>query len=368
MEYIAVIAVASYRFRLKGGLLALLATTIASLPFVLVSSNYPYTYPDASSAFDYYENGLTLGAPLVGGATPSGVWTRFTETAVTLAIGGLVVLLSELIATQREQTIKVERKRLEDWQKFDGAKSDTLLTIAHQLKTPLTTLRISMELLHLRAKGGAQPSPENQQQLVEKAFFALENLDSNLNRLLAFFRLKNKQIALNPQLISVNELVDEAVQLVSPHITTKKQFLSREISTDLPHIFVDRDWMKVALVNLLENANRFTPNEGSIILMAKKSDGVVLIGVKDSGPGISPEKSAHIFEGYYQETDTHGSKAGLGLAVAKSIIDLHGGQIWLDSSCDKGASFYFTVPQTDVSMDTATLLKSQPELQASQSR
>jgi signal transduction histidine kinase len=116
------------------------------------------------------------------------------------------------------------------------------------------------------------------------------------------------------------------------------------IPTDAPQVFADRDRVLQVLSNLLSNAVKFTPEGGTIALRAERQADAVHFCVSDTGPGIRTEDVAHIFERFYQATATATMGTGLGLPIAKGIVEAHGGRIWADSKPGIGATFHFTLP------------------------
>ena len=121
--------------------------------------------------------------------------------------------------------------------------------------------------------------------------------------------------------------------------------LIRDVDADLPLVTCDQRRVKQVLLNLLSNAVKFT-EKGSVTLSAKRKDGHILFSVMDTGKGIAPELQAQIFEPFVQTLDgvKHAEGTGLGLPITKSLVEAHGGSIWLESEVGEGSSFFFTLP------------------------
>jgi signal transduction histidine kinase len=146
--------------------------------------------------------------------------------------------------------------------------------------------------------------------------------------------------------VSVKELVVEAVE--AHRSLADSASLKLELDIVLaPEIWADRDRLLQVLENLIGNAVKSTPPGGDIKVGTSPRDGEVLFWVSDTGSGISAENLAHIFDRFWQATKHAGRLgAGLGLAIAKGIVDAHGGRIWVESTVGHGATFFFTIPKT----------------------
>jgi len=163
--------------------------------------------------------------------------------------------------------------------------------------------------------------------------------------LMSMARLDTRELQLDMQPVGVGEVVASACSLMYPLIIARHQALDTEFDTPGPTIVADRDRFEQILVNLLSNANRFAPAGGRIAVQVRADDDEVIISVSDAGPGIPSEEQQHIFEAFYRGRDEGRRRVpgmGMGLAIAKSLTDLHGGRIWLESG-EGGSTFCVAV-------------------------
>jgi signal transduction histidine kinase len=122
--------------------------------------------------------------------------------------------------------------------------------------------------------------------------------------------------------------------------------LELEIDDDMPLVMADEDRLRQVLLNLLNNAAKFTPRDGQITIGATVSDKMLQLSVSDTGRGMSPDEQAHIFKPYYRVEDTSSPNdgMGIGLTLCKMLVNLQGGDIWFQSEKGRGSTFYFTLP------------------------
>ncbi len=196
--------------------------------------------------------------------------------------------------------------------------------IAHDLRTPLTVITGYLEGLR---DGVLKPTPER--------YEVLFNESRHLQRLVEDLRTLSLadagELAINRQPVQPGELLERLQQAFQHRAGQQQVSLSLQVEPDLPEIKVDPERMEQVLGNLVSNALRYTPQGGGeIALAARREDGGVVLEVKDNGSGIAPDVLQHIFERFYRGDDARqqqGEETGLGLAIAKSIVELHGGRI-----------------------------------------
>jgi signal transduction histidine kinase len=163
--------------------------------------------------------------------------------------------------------------------------------------------------------------------------------------LLDIYRLEAGQTVVNRKEIEPNGLINEVVDVIHPALDAKNQTLQRMIPPDLPMLWVDPDMIRRVLVNLTENASKFSPQDSHIEIGADQKDGFVRFWVKDDGPGIPAEEQERIFD-KFSRLQVNGSTKGLGLGLTfcRLAVNGHGGKIWVNSEIGKGSTFYFTLP------------------------
>jgi signal transduction histidine kinase len=228
----------------------------------------------------------------------------------------------------------------ESLQRSEKLRRQLILDIAHELRNPLMIQQSHLELL---LDNVVPPTPQQLQTIYEQNLL-LGRLVRDL-QLLALADAGELQILRTPT--PMRELLQGIVAQVQPTMAEKSLRLEAEIADDLPTLAVDRQRIEQVLLNILDNACRYTPPGGTIRLSARREGSVVHVSVLDQGPGIAPEDLPHIFERFYRGDKSRARSSGgtgLGLAIAKALIEAHGGSIWAENAPTGGARFHFTVP------------------------
>jgi signal transduction histidine kinase len=163
-----------------------------------------------------------------------------------------------------------------------------------------------------------------------------------IDDLLELERLGAKSFPLDVQLVESRDLLEDAVTDAQPLADAKQISLVLDLS-DPPKIDADPHRISQLLSNLLGNAIKFTPEGGTVTLRARPRDGALSVTIADTGRGIAPDDLAHIFDRYWRPKGSEGEGTGLGLYIARGIVEAHGGRVWADSS-PQGATFVFTLP------------------------
>jgi signal transduction histidine kinase len=225
---------------------------------------------------------------------------------------------------------------------LDDAKSNLVGTVSHELKTPLTSLRMAVYLLQEQS---IELTP-TQRELLDTARDEADRLLRVLNDLLDLSRLESGVIALERQPTPPAELLAAAAREMQPIIDAAGQTLVVRVAPHLPPVGVDAGRLRHVFLNLLANASKYTPAKSEITLYAEPGDaGFVRFGVRDQGPGVAPEHAARLFEKFFRAPGQEKHGAGLGLAIAREVVVAHGGSIACVSEPGKGSDFYFLMPQ-----------------------
>lgn len=230
----------------------------------------------------------------------------------------------------------------ESLQRSEKLRRQLILDIAHELRTPLMIQQSHLELL---LDNVVPPTPQQLQTIYEQNLL-LGRLVRDL-QLLALADAGELQILRTPT--SLGELLRGVAAQVEPTLAEKRLRLETEIADDLPTLALDRQRIEQVLLNILDNACRYTPPGGAIRLSASKEGSVVHVSVRDEGPGIAPDDLPHLFERFYRGDKSRARASGgtgLGLAIAKALIEAHGGKIWAENVPEGGARFHFTLPVT----------------------
>ncbi|MBI5382898.1 MAG: HAMP domain-containing protein [Opitutae bacterium] len=234
---------------------------------------------------------------------------------------------------------------LQDVTKFrllDDAKTNLVGTVSHELKTPLTSLRMAVYLLLEQNVGALAP---RQRDLLETARDDTDRLLRILDDLLDLTRLESGTAALSKRPKRVAELLAEMAREAQPHFITGGQRLDVQCDPGLGDVSVDAERIRHVFLNLLTNAAKYAPAGSTVTLYAAPAPlGFVRFGVCDEGPGIPAESAARVFDRFYRVPGTTAHGAGLGLAIAREIVVAHGGSIACQSELGRGSDFHFLLP------------------------
>jgi two-component system, NarL family, sensor histidine kinase BarA len=238
----------------------------------------------------------------------------------------------------------------------DALKTQFLANISHDLRTPLTAVITHGEILRDGILGDLSP---RQMESVRGIINGGRQLLNQVGEILTYARGAANQLTLVPTRFAIREVLDQISTLNAPLVKKKRLTLAIDADPDLPPVMADREKIAHVLANLVGNAIEFTPSGGHVWVRAsraslEKSEQIasVLVEVGDSGVGIAAEHHDLIFREFAQVDATpsrphHGT--GLGLTIARKLVELHGGRIWVESELGSGSRFYFMVPfeQTD---------------------
>jgi PAS domain S-box-containing protein len=227
---------------------------------------------------------------------------------------------------------------------LDALREDLTSMIYHDLRSPLANIVSSLDVLKALCVNEGNETVESVLTIARRSTDRIQRL---VNSLLDINRLESGQAIVSQQQVSPASLLDEAIEIVRPMIDSRHQTLLASIPTDLPSIFVDTDMIRRVLINLLENASKFSPLEGKIETGVKKQGENIIFWVEDNGPGIPSQDQERIFEKFTRLKSKEGiAGLGIGLAFCRLAVQGHGGKIWVESEPDKGAKFLFSIPVT----------------------
>jgi signal transduction histidine kinase len=228
-------------------------------------------------------------------------------------------------------------------------KSNFVTNISHQLHTPLNTVINSTGLV---ADGMLGSISEEQADYLNLAVQGSEHLMILLQEILDIAKIESGELKLRVAAMNLNDVLEEIVSIVKGSMLQDRPLeIKLEVADNLPILFADRTRVRQVLLNLLSNAIKFTP-EGDIYVKAWEHRNFVHVSVEDTGIGIAEENLALIFEDYQQVLAADGVEfkrrrhlgTGLGMPISKALVELHGGQIWVESEQGKGSTFTFTLP------------------------
>jgi NtrC-family two-component system sensor histidine kinase KinB len=224
---------------------------------------------------------------------------------------------------------------------LDDAKTNLVGTVSHELKTPLTSVRMVLHMLHEKSLG---PLNKSQTELVETARKDSERLLRMLDALLDIARLEAGASKLNREAVAPDELVQSIVAEAQPAATKQGAQLVVELAAGLPEVLVDRQQIGHVFHNYISNALKHSPRGGKITVTASLlSDRSVQFSVNDEGPGIAAEYQARIFDRFFRVPGQAKSGVGLGLSIAREIVVAHGGRVGVHSVPGQGSEFFFVL-------------------------
>ena len=228
-------------------------------------------------------------------------------------------------------------KNITSFKELDVAKTDFIATVSHELKTPLASSDLSLQLLEDNRVGS-----QERKELIQQLKNDNQRMLRILSELLNMSQLEAGKIQLDIQSVSPYPVVESSMLAVANSAKEKELHLEKELAEKLPNINVDPDKIIWVLNNFLTNAIKFAPVQSKILIAVRKIDSVIQFSVSDTGPGIDEAYLSRIFERYFQvpgRSDKKGS--GIGLAICKEFIEAMGGKIWVRSQIGEGSTFGF---------------------------
>lgn len=225
-------------------------------------------------------------------------------------------------------------------------KSNFVAGVSHELRTPLVSMRQSLSLILNKTTG---PITQQQEEFLSIADRNLQRLTNLINDLLDLSKLEAGKMTINRKLSALENIVNEAINGLNNWAKSRGIALEKNIPPGIPEVNVDSDRIIQVLTNLIGNAVKFTPENGRITISALINEviGAVDVSVTDTGVGITKENLPKVFDKFYQTGEkslAQVSGTGIGLSIAKEIVELHSGKIWVESEYGKGTRFTFSLP------------------------
>lgn len=273
-----------------------------------------------------------------------------TEFSVEISVSALriqgkwhaVGLIRDITDRKKAEEMRLEKERLEY---ASRAKSDFIASMSHELRTPLNAVIGFSELLGQKTAGELN---ETQEKYVNNILTSGKFLLNLINDILDLSKIETGKIELAPENISVPATIQETLSLIYDKATKHDVLLKTEFDTELEFIEADRQRFKQILFNLLSNAVKFSKDEGGTVTIKAKRDGnMAKFSVSDTGIGIKEENIGRLFHKFEQLDSRMSEKyggTGLGLAITKQLVELHGGNIWAESTYGEGSTFAFLIP------------------------
>jgi len=279
--------------------------------------------------------------PLVTSGKPLGALTLVTSGSGRRYEPADLSLAADLA---RRAAVVVEHARLfHEAQQATRARDDVLAVVAHDLRNPLNTVSMAVALM----LESTPPERVQERRQVEIVRRAADRMNRMIQDLLDVKRMESGRLTIDARPEPASALINDTIDMLRPLAAGSTIRLETSIDGSLPPVLADTARIQQVLSNLVGNAVKFTPRNGRITVCAERIDGEVRFGVIDTGPGIPPEQVPHIFGRFWQAKTSDRRGIGLGLAIAKGIVEAHNGRIWVESHVGLGSTFYFTLPSAE---------------------
>jgi signal transduction histidine kinase/CheY-like chemotaxis protein len=254
----------------------------------------------------------------------------------------------DLLQANQELARMAERLRATNYiaEEARQVKEEFVANVSHELRTPLNMIIGFSEMITQAPQVYGTSLPPPLLADITAIQRNSQHLSKLVNDVLDLSQIEAGRMSITKEWVTIQEIVDEAVSAVRYFYESKDLTLDTAIPQDVPEILCDGTRMRQVLLNLLSNAGRFT-EEGGVTIRAEQTDRELVVSVTDTGPGISPEDQARLFEPFQQLDSSirrrHGG-SGLGLSISQRFVELHGGRMWLESKVGQGTTFSFSLP------------------------
>jgi two-component system phosphate regulon sensor histidine kinase PhoR len=281
-----------------------------------------------------HELSMVLRKAFAGKKNPAGTVTHGLDRAS-------LHITARVIEEDHGRLGLVVLRDVTDLRRLETVRREFVANVSHELRTPLTSIRALVETL----EAGAIDEQEIAMDFLGRIVGEVDRLNRLVEDLLDFARLEAGRTQLALERVNAGEAVRVGADRLRPQIERARLTMLVEIDDDLPEIEIDVARIEQVMLNLVHNAIKFTPPDGTITVRAYLRRNNVVVEVQDSGVGIPPEEQPRLFERFYKSDKARRSEGtGLGLAIAKNIILSHGGQISVESTPGEGSTFTFTLP------------------------
>ena len=285
--------------------------------------------------------------PLAASGKPIGALTLVTSDSSSRRFN--IADLSLAADLARRAAIVVEHARLfHQAQEATRARDDVLAVVAHDLRNPLNTVSMAVSLM----LESTPPERVQERRQVEIVRRAADRMNAMIQDLLDVKRMESGRLTIDAKPELPSGLVNDTIDMLRPLAAGSTIRLETSIEDNLPTVLADSARIQQVLSNLVGNAVKFTPRSGRITVCAECVGNEVRFGVIDTGPGIPAEQLPHIFGRFWQAKTSDRRGIGLGLAIAKGIVEAHNGRIWVESHVGLGSTFYFTLPSATPATET----------------
>jgi signal transduction histidine kinase len=264
---------------------------------------------------------------------------RNLELYLLVAVTGVIAVL--LLILRRRARYRAANQAYEE---ALSARQDLMAIVAHDLKNPINSLVLRSYLMMKKVDENdiSNEDLSKNLRLINRTAHQMNTLISDLTDVT---RMQAGRLNLQRQECTASELAQSSIETIRPLAKDKQIDFAVHLPEGLPRVSADQSRIAQVLNNLLGNALKFTSSGGQIELNVDRRDQALMFSVRDNGPGIQEEALPHLFEPYWQVSRTR-TGMGLGLFIAKTLVEAHGGRIWVETKLGQGTTFYFTLPPT----------------------
>jgi signal transduction histidine kinase len=247
--------------------------------------------------------------------------------------------LAEQLA--RRAALSIDNARLfYESQRAIKAREDILAIVSHDLKNPLNTIGLVTHMM----RRCERMETDQLSDFTDKIRRAVDNMQLLISNLLDFSKIQSGIFSIEPHAERLENILHPAIDGLRTLADAKQQTVECRIEPNMPEFVADGHRVAQVVSNLLSNAIKFTREGGRIVVAARQRDNTIVVAVTDEGPGIQRENLSKVFDRYWQADETRRMGSGLGLSIAKGIVEAHGGKIWVESEVGRGSSFFFSLP------------------------
>lgn len=255
----------------------------------------------------------------------------------------LQAIANQMAIVVENACLWAEVSRTEARDEANRLKEEFLSGISHQLLTPITAIRAAVDILQTSGIDGSEPGAT----LLSNISRNTLRLQTLVRELLDLAQLRSGTVRLDLRKVDLRTIMEETVASIRPLAEEKAQALTVDCPPSPCPVRADRGRLEQVAMNLLSNACKFTPRQGSIQVALHGDGDAYVVSVADTGPGIARAEQERIFERFYSRSRGREQRAGtgLGLAIARALVELHGGRVWVESDQGRGSTFRFTLPK-----------------------
>jgi signal transduction histidine kinase len=297
--------------------------------------------------------GLSIFLAIVLSSSTTRSFHQVVEAATQISVGNLGVRVpmnshdevGRLASAFNDMVERVEASFNKE-RDLELARRELIASVSHDLRTPLASIRAMVESIN----DGVVTDPDTVKRYLKTLEVEVENLSQLINDLFELSQMDAGVLKLEMETSSLTDLISDTLESMSVQVTAegKNLHLKGSVEGEVAYVMMDPRRVQRVLYNLVQNAIRYTPSDGSVQILARDIGTEVQVEVKDTGEGIPPEELSRIFDRFYrtEQSRSRGSGGtGLGLSIAKGIVEAHGGRLWVESAIGKGSTFGFALPK-----------------------